>query len=103
MDRLAKLVAVNEIIAVSSLPYTMLHRISRAVLAIAFVALLPATVFPQATPTAKTTPAVFDADSARLAELPWRSIGPAVTRRRVVHFALPEGAQSQIGERLGEL
>src|SRR5256712_7669659 len=81
----------------------MLHPISRAVLAIAFVALLPATVFPQATPTAKTTPAVFDADSARLAELPWRSIGPAVTSGRVVDFAVPEGPKSQIGERLGEL
>src|SRR5438128_1536845 len=107
MDRLAKLVAVNEIIAVSSLhfphPYTMLYRISRAVLAIAFVALLPATVIPQATPTAKTTPAVFDADSARLAELPWRSIGPAVTSGRVVDFAVPEGPKTQIGERLGEL
>ena len=52
---------------------------------------------------AKTTPVAFDADSARLAELPWRSIGPAVTSGRVVDFAVPEGPKSQIGERLGEL
>src|SRR5437667_10553601 len=103
MDRLAKLVAVNEIIAVSSLPYMMLHPISRSLLAIALVASLPATVLAQAPPTAKTTPAVFDADSARLAELPGRSIGPAVTSGRVVDFAVPEGPKSQIGERLGEL
>src|SRR5437667_12801493 len=103
MDRLAKLVAVNEIIAVSSLPYMMLHPISRAVLAIAFVALLPATVFPQASPTAKTTPAVFDADSARLAKLPCRSIGTADTSGRVVDFSVTEEPKSQIAERLGEL
>src|SRR5438128_12457644 len=103
MDRLAKLVAVNEIIAVSSLPYMMLHPISRAVLAIAFVALLPATVFSQATPTAKTTPAVFDADSARLAELPWRSIGPALTSGRVVDFAVPAAPKSHTGHRLRDL
>ena len=51
----------------------------------------------------KTTPQTFDADSARLAELPWRSIGPAVTSGRVVDFAVPEGPKSQIGERLGEM
>src|SRR6202140_4956858 len=44
----------------------------------------------------------FDADSARLAELPWRSIGPAVTSGRVVDFAVPEGPKSQVGQRLGE-
>src|SRR5216117_51352 len=81
----------------------MLSLFSRSVLAIAVIASVPATVFSQATPTAKTTPAVFDADSARLAELPWRSIGPAVTSGRVVDFAVPEGPKSQIGERLGEL
>src|SRR6059058_3188512 len=76
---------------------------SRSVLAIAVIASVPATLLAQATPTAKTTPVVFDADSARLAELPWRSIGPAVTSGRVVGFAVPEGPKSQIGERLGEL
>src|ERR1700675_1411709 len=81
----------------------MPHPFSRPVLAIALVASLPATFLAQATPTAKTTPAAFDADSARLAELPWRSIGPAVTSGRVVAFAVPEGPKSQVGERLGEL
>src|SRR6266513_1424479 len=76
---------------------------SRSVLAIALVALVPATLLAQATPTAKTTSVTFDADSARLAELPWRSIGPAVTSGRVVDFAVPEGPKSQVGERLGEL
>src|SRR6059058_6712828 len=76
---------------------------SRSVLAIAVIASVPATLLAQATPTAKTTPVVFDADSARLAELPWRSIGPAVTSGRVVAFAVPEGPKSQIGERLGEM
>jgi len=75
---------------------------SRAVRAIALLASLPATLFAQASRTAKTTPVVFDADSARLAELPWRSIGPAVTSGRVVDFAVPEGPRSQVGERLGE-
>src|SRR6266478_2904969 len=76
---------------------------SRPALAIVLLASLPTIVRAQATPTAKTTPVVFDADSARLAELPWRSIGPAVTSGRVVAFAVPEGPKSQIGERLGEL
>jgi photosystem II stability/assembly factor-like uncharacterized protein len=76
---------------------------SRSVLAIVLIASLPATLIAQATSTAKTTPVVFDADSARLAELPWRSIGPAVTSGRVVAFAVPEGPKSQIGARLGEL
>jgi len=76
---------------------------SRPALAIVLLASLPATLPAQATPTAKTTPVVFDADSARLAELPWRSIGPAVTSGRVVAFAVPEGPKSQIGERLGEV
>src|ERR1700686_2403747 len=76
---------------------------SRFSLAITLLASFPAAAFPQATPGAKTTPIVFDADSARLAELPWRSIGPAVTSGRVVDFAVPEGPKSQIGERLGEL
>jgi photosystem II stability/assembly factor-like uncharacterized protein len=77
--------------------------LSRFVLAIAVVASLPATGFGQAAPAAKTTAVLFDADSARLAELPWRSIGPAVTSGRVVDFAVPEGPGSQIGERLGDL
>jgi photosystem II stability/assembly factor-like uncharacterized protein len=76
---------------------------SRPILAIALVASLPSTLFAQATRSAKTTPIAFDADSARLAELPWRSIGPAVTSGRVVDFAVPEGPRSQIGGRLGEL
>ena len=81
----------------------MLRLFSRSTLAIALLASLPATLIAQATSTAKTTPVVFDADSARLAELPWRSIGPAVTSGRVVAFAVPEGPKSQIGARLGEL
>ncbi len=81
----------------------MLRMFSRSTLAIALLASLPATLIAQATSTAKTTPVVFDADSARLAELPWRSIGPAVTSGRVVAFAVPEGPKSQIGARLGEL
>ena len=89
----------------------MTYRFSHAVLAIAFFASPfpfpvlspPTSLLAQATPSAKTTSPVFDADSARLAELPWRSIGPAVTSGRVVDFAVPEGPKSQIGERLGEL
>jgi photosystem II stability/assembly factor-like uncharacterized protein len=81
----------------------MLCRFSHLLPGIAALA-FPLTILPaQATPTAKTTPVVFDADSARLAELPWRSIGPAVTSGRVVAFAVPEGPKPQIGERLGEL
>ena len=76
---------------------------SRDVLAITLLSSLPSALPAQAARTAKTTPAVFDADSARLAELPWRSIGPAVTSGRVVDFAVPEGPRSQTGERLGEL
>src|SRR3954462_10241928 len=75
----------------------------RPALAIAFLASTAATLYSQATPNSKTTPAAFNADSARLAELPWRSIGPAVTSGRVVDFAVPEGPRAQIGERLGEL
>src|ERR1700693_6132682 len=81
----------------------MPHPLSRLSLAIVLPASLPATLPAQATPTAKTTPVAFDADSARLAELPWRSIGPAVTSGRVVAFAVPEGPKSPVGERLGEL
>ena len=81
----------------------MPRQFSRSVLAIVLVACLPASLRAQAAPSAKTTPPVFDADSARLAELPWRSIGPAVTSGRVVAFAVPEGPKSQVGERLGEL
>ena len=81
----------------------MPHSFSRLSLAIVILASLPAILPAQATPAGKTTPPVFDADSARLAELPWRSIGPAVTSGRVVDFAVPEGPKSQIGERLGEL
>src|SRR6202165_452513 len=76
---------------------------SRSSLAIILVASFPVISLAQATPSAKTTPVAFDADSARLAELPWRSIGPAVTSGRVVAFAVPEGPKSQVGERLGEL
>src|SRR5437660_8718891 len=83
----------------------MPHQLSRAVtfLAAALLTSSLTNLQAQATPSAKTTPPVFDADSARLAELPWRSIGPAVTSGRVVDFAVPEGPKSQIGERLGEL
>ncbi|MGH7652367.1 MAG: VPS10 domain-containing protein [Gemmatimonadaceae bacterium] len=80
----------------------MPHPSSRYSLAIALFACLPSLLSPQA-PKGKTTPVAFDADSARLAELPWRSIGPAVTSGRVVDFAVPEGPKSQIGERLGEI
>ncbi|MFL5639287.1 MAG: VPS10 domain-containing protein [Gemmatimonadaceae bacterium] len=76
---------------------------SRPNLAIACLTLVPRIVLAQAAPAAKTTPVTFDADSARLAELPWRPIGPAVTSGRVVDFAVPEGPKSQIGERLGDL
>lgn len=51
----------------------------------------------------RTTPAAFNADSARLVELPWRSIGPAVTSGRIVDFAVPEGPRERTGERLGKL
>jgi photosystem II stability/assembly factor-like uncharacterized protein len=81
----------------------MTRPFSRFILAIAVVASLPAAIFPQATPNTKTTPSSFNADSARLSELPWRSIGPAVTSGRVVDFAVPEGPKSQVGERLGDL
>src|SRR2546423_6107878 len=76
---------------------------SRPTLAIVLLALFPPALSAQAAPAAKTTAVTFDADSARLAELPWRSIGPAVTSGRVVGFAVPEGPKAQIGERLGEL
>ena len=83
----------------------MPHQLSRALtfLAAALLTSPLTNLQAQATPSAKTTPPVFDSDSARLAELPWRSIGPAVTSGRVVDFAVPEGPKSQIGERLGEL
>ncbi|MFL5551430.1 MAG: WD40/YVTN/BNR-like repeat-containing protein [Gemmatimonadaceae bacterium] len=81
----------------------MLCSFSRATLAITCLAVVPDIAAAQATPGAKTTPVTFDADSARLAELPWRSIGPAVTSGRVVDFAVPEGPTSQIGGRLGDL
>ncbi|HEX7596459.1 MAG TPA: hypothetical protein VF387_08880, partial [Gemmatimonadaceae bacterium] len=71
--------------------------------AIALLVSLPSNLPGQAAPATKTTPTVFDADSARLSELPWRSIGPAITSGRVVDVAVPEGPRSQIGERLGEL
>ena len=80
----------------------MPHSFSRPALAIILLASLPTVSFAQARPSAKTTPVAFDADSARLAELPWRSLGPAVTSGRVVDFAVPEGPKSQVGERLGE-
>src|SRR6266550_5000831 len=100
---LGKRVAEDEIIPVLKHSFTMPHRFPRALEAIALLASLPTILAAQATPAAKTTPAVFDADSARLAELPWRSIGPAVTSGRVVDFAVPEGPKSQVGERLGDL
>ncbi len=50
----------------------------------------------------KTTPVAFNADSARLVELPWRNIGPAITSGRVVDFAVPEGPRPRVGDRLGE-
>ncbi|HEX2692908.1 MAG TPA: hypothetical protein VHL12_02540, partial [Gemmatimonadaceae bacterium] len=81
----------------------MSHPFSRPLLATALLACLTVSSFAQSPRTAKTTPVAFDADSARLAELPWRSIGPAVTSGRVVDFAVPEGPRSQIGERLGEI
>ena len=84
-------------------PPTMSGQFSRHLLSVALFASVPATLPAQATRSEKTTPPVFDADSARLAELPWRSIGPAVTSGRVVDFAVPEGPKSQIGERLGEV
>src|SRR3954467_11958961 len=93
---------VNEIIPVSS-PNKMPHPVSRSLLAIALFASPSVTAHAQATRGAKTTAPVFDADSARLAELPWRPIGPAVTSGRVVDFAVPEGPSSQVGERLGDL
>jgi photosystem II stability/assembly factor-like uncharacterized protein len=76
---------------------------SRAFLAIALLASLPSALLAQAARTEKTTPVAFDADSARLAELPWRSIGPAVTSGRVADLAVPEGPKSQIGDRLGDV
>src|SRR5256714_3752697 len=80
----------------------MPHPLSRVCLAIVLLASFSTVALTQATPNAKTTPVAFDADSARLAELPWRSIGPAVTSGRVVDFAVPEGPKSQVGQRLGE-
>jgi photosystem II stability/assembly factor-like uncharacterized protein len=81
----------------------MPHPFSRPSIAILFFASLSALLNAQNPRSAKTTPVAFDADSARLSELPWRSIGPAVTSGRVVDFAVPEGPKTQIGERLGEL
>src|SRR3979409_734826 len=82
----------------------MPHAYSRLRLAIlALASLLPSIAVAQATAGAKPPPAPFDVCSPRLAELPWRSIGPAVTSGRVVDFAVPEGPRSQLGERLGEL
>src|SRR6185295_4085750 len=90
-ERLANRSAVDEIITVSSNSLTMPHLLSRPVLAIALVASPFTATLAQSARNAKTTPVAFDADSARLAELPWRSIGPAVTSGRVVDFAVPEG------------
>ena len=53
------------------------------------------------TAPAKVTPVAFNADSARLVELPWRNIGPAVTSGRIVDFAVPE--TPTVGGRMGEL
>jgi photosystem II stability/assembly factor-like uncharacterized protein len=76
---------------------------SRLSVAIGLIASLPLSLSAQSARNARTTPSSSDADSARLAELPWRSIGPAITSGRVVDFAVPEGPKSQIGERLGEI
>jgi photosystem II stability/assembly factor-like uncharacterized protein len=81
----------------------MPHPFSRRSLAILFLASFASLLSGQSARNAKITPVAFDADSARLSELPWRSIGPAVTSGRVVDFAVPEGPKTQIGERLGEL
>src|ERR1700730_3814766 len=97
--QLAQTPAVNEIIP-SLHPKMMLRLFLRVALAIALLVSLPSMVAGQAPAVTKTTPVVFDADSARLAELPWRSIGPAVTSGRVVDFAVPEGPKSQVGARL---
>ncbi|HUQ99896.1 MAG TPA: hypothetical protein VM166_10605, partial [Gemmatimonadaceae bacterium] len=74
----------------------------RYALAVAISIVVPGSLASQTTAPAKTTPPAFDADSARLAELPWRPIGPAVTSGRVVDLAVPEGPRTQVGERLGE-
>jgi photosystem II stability/assembly factor-like uncharacterized protein len=81
----------------------MLRPLSSLDLAITLLVSLPSALFAQARTAAKVTPVVFDADSARLAELPWRSIGPAVTSGRVVDLAVPEGPQEQLGKRPGDL
>lgn len=72
-------------------------------LPIALLVLIPCASQAQRPDTTKSTPVAFNADSARLAELPWRNIGPAVTSGRVVDFAVPEGPREMIGQRLGEL
>src|SRR5438309_10268787 len=83
----------------------MPHQLSRALtfLAAALLTSPLTNLQAQATPSAKTTPPVFDFDSARLVELPWRGIGPAVTSGRVVDFAVPEGPSDRLGGRLGEM
>src|SRR6476619_6136911 len=81
----------------------MPKRSTRSALAIAILASITTTLHSQQAPTAKTTPSTFNADSARLAELPWRGIGPAVTSGRIVDFAVPEGPTERLGGRLGEL
>ncbi|MBA3727343.1 MAG: glycosyl hydrolase, partial [Armatimonadetes bacterium] len=76
---------------------------SLAVLSVAAAASLSAQQEARTTTPAKTTPVAFNADSARLVELPWRSIGPAVTSGRVVDFAVPETPGDRINGRMGDL
>ena len=78
--------------------------IARA-LAASFIAIAPcASQEARTSPVqAKVTSAAFNADSARLAELPWRGIGPAITSGRIVDFAVPEGPSDRLGGRMGEL
>jgi photosystem II stability/assembly factor-like uncharacterized protein len=101
-EPLAQTPAAHEIIP-SLHPKMMPRPFLRVASAIALLVSLPSIVSGQAAAATKTTPTVFDADSARLSELPWRSIGPAITSGRVVDVAVPEGPRSQVGERLGEL
>ena len=77
-----------------------------AIIVFASVSIAARPVFPQeaaSTAPAKVTPAAFNADSARLVELPWRSIGPAVMSGRVVDLAVPEGPGDRLTGRLGEM
>src|SRR5438067_12395908 len=70
---------------------------------LALLVLVPIVSGAQTRDTTRATPSSFNADSARLAELPWRNIGPAITSGRIVDFAAPEGPRELIGSRLGAL